>query len=313
MNEFNASLSDIRKVLDHFKIGAIVTGNQDLCARRAAPLSESSSETIAFSRSPDPLGVLEVRALAGIVIVGHLNAEAAEEVDNRADVLIIGCQHPEAIFYAVLLEVSKRARDIGEFMPSPVTLELEHRQPNGSRIFIDNDVLLADNVRIGAFCSVRRCTIGEMSELQAGVRVGDDALGAVVGPNGEWIDRPHFAGVVIGRNVRIENNSVIQAGFLNATTISDNCRIGPLTWIGNGVSIGQGTLIGQSVTIAGSVTIGRNCRIWSNASIREAVTIGDGVTVGMGAAVVTDIPSNEVWFGNPARKRLSITPTSPGE
>ncbi|UVO67638.1 LbetaH domain-containing protein [Parabacteroides distasonis] len=33
----------------------------------------------------------------------------------------------------------------------------------------------------------------------------------------------------------------------------------------------------------------------------KPVTIGEGAIVGAGAIVTKDIPSNEVWAGNPAR------------
>ena len=51
----------------------------------------------------------------------------------------------------------------------------------------------------------------------------------------------------------------------------------------------------------GSVSIGRNSTIYSQVIIREQTKIGDNVIIGMGSVVLGDIPSNEVWVGNPAK------------
>lgn len=303
--------NDIRTLLHDQGVVARWSGSYQVVASRPASLAKTSGETISFCRQGKSVTPEMLKAWQGIVLIDEVSESVRSEAGKRVDLLIVESEFSEAIFYLLLSMYFINYRPQQPSSESVSARVDTYHRTLGMFTSTDDDVILGESVSIGPNCSIRRAQIGNSTVLQAGVCLGDDALGAVLGPNGQWIDRPHFAGVVIGRNVRIENNSVIQAGFLTPTMISDNCRIGPLTSIGNGVFIGQGTLIGQSVTIAGSVRIGRNCRIWSNASIRESVTIGDGATVGMGAAVVTDIPSNEVWFGNPARKRLSITPTFP--
>ena len=54
------------------------------------------------------------------------------------------------------------------------------------------------------------------------------------------------------------------------------------------------------------VTIGSNVFIGMNAIILKGTTIGDNVIVGAGSVVTRDIPSNEVWGGNPARKIMTL-------
>ena len=55
---------------------------------------------------------------------------------------------------------------------------------------------------------------------------------------------------------------------------------------------------------SGSVTVGKDCWIAPSSSMRDGIKIGDNVTVGLGAVVLKDIPVNEIWVGNPARKHV---------
>lgn len=48
-------------------------------------------------------------------------------------------------------------------------------------------------------------------------------------------------------------------------------------------------------------TIGNDVWIGNNVMIKSGVSIGDGAVVGMGSIVTKDIPSYEIWAGNPAK------------
>ena len=51
----------------------------------------------------------------------------------------------------------------------------------------------------------------------------------------------------------------------------------------------------------GQVHVGKGAYIGMGTMVVKPVTIGEGAIVGAGAIVTKDIPSNEVWAGNPAR------------
>lgn len=51
----------------------------------------------------------------------------------------------------------------------------------------------------------------------------------------------------------------------------------------------------------GQVYVGKGAYIGMGTMVVKPVTIGEGAIVGAGAIVTKDIPSNEVWAGNPAR------------
>lgn len=82
----------------------------------------------------------------------------------------------------------------------------------------------------------------------------------------------------------------------------------------NLIEIGEGCVITEGVHIlshflntkdhmfyAGKVVIGKKVFIGMNTLIVNAVNIGDGAIIGAGSIVNCDIPSKELWGGNPAK------------
>ena len=113
---------------------------------------------------------------------------------------------------------------------------------------------------------------------------------------------PHYGGVIIESDVDIGNNTCIDRGSLGNTIIRKGTKIDNLVHIAHNVDIGENCLIVANVGIGGSVKIGDNCYIGFGSTIKNGVKIGNNVIVGMGAVVLADIPDNEIWVGNPAKK-----------
>ena len=51
----------------------------------------------------------------------------------------------------------------------------------------------------------------------------------------------------------------------------------------------------------GEVHIGKRVFIGMNTLIVSPVSVGDGAVVGAGSVVTKDIPTDEIWAGNPAK------------
>jgi acetyltransferase EpsM len=93
----------------------------------------------------------------------------------------------------------------------------------------------------------------------------------------------------------------------------------PQVTISPGVVCGAGSLIMVAATIGHDSRLGRYCHVAAQACVGSRVAVADGVHVGMnatireglsvsacaalgaGAVATKDIPSGEVWAGNPAR------------
>ncbi len=95
--------------------------------------------------------------------------------------------------------------------------------------------------------------------------------------------------------------------FIGANVTFDGIHPELIT-IGDGAIITTGTCllthfysVKDSLFYLGEVNIGDNVFIGMNTLIVNSVNIGDNVVIGAGSIVTCDIPSNEVWAGNPAK------------
>lgn len=100
------------------------------------------------------------------------------------------------------------------------------------------------------------------------------------------------------------------------STIHPFVNIGPNVSIGNHVHIFSQSMIGHDTKIENFSYIANNASIGAyvkineggyvgmNSSIRERINIGKWSTVGMGSVVLKDVKSNQIVFGNPAKKYM---------
>ena len=87
----------------------------------------------------------------------------------------------------------------------------------------------------------------------------------------------------------------------NDAKIGSQCIINTKALIEHDCVLENGVEIGPGAVLCGRVHVGENTWIGANATIRPRITIGDNTIIGAGAVVVTDIPSNVVAVGVPAR------------
>lgn len=115
---------------------------------------------------------------------------------------------------------------------------------------------------------------------------------------------------VIHPSANISGVTKIERGvFISGNTVVNVlCEIGKYCIINTGAIIEHECLLGQSVHIApgavlaGNVKIGHRTFIGANAVVKQGVSIGQDVIVGAGTVVLTDIPDNSVYVGNPAKR-----------
>lgn len=87
----------------------------------------------------------------------------------------------------------------------------------------------------------------------------------------------------------------------NDVEIGIQCIINTRALVEHDCVLKDGAEIGPGAVLCGRVRVGENSWIGANATVRPRVIIGDNSIIGAGAVVVTDIPSNVVAVGVPAK------------
>lgn len=149
---------------------------------------------------------------------------------------------------------------------------------------------------------------------------------------------PRKRAIRIGDNVKINsrfgsnligltNPSVFQCWDNGTITIGNHCGLsGVVLSARAGITIGNHVMVGGNVRIfdhnfhsldfkkrrnnaedqadckKSPVIIGNDVFIGTNAMILKGVTVGDRAVIGAGSVVTCDVPADEVWAGNPARR-----------
>lgn len=118
----------------------------------------------------------------------------------------------------------------------------------------------------------------------------------------DWRPGDPYYAPELGEGVRIEALVTIDAGEARPT------RIGARAWLLKKVHVGHDAQVGADVEIApgavvcGHAVIGDGVKIGVNACILPYRKVGANARIGAGAVVTHDVPSGEVWCGNPAVK-----------
>jgi sugar O-acyltransferase (sialic acid O-acetyltransferase NeuD family) len=144
----------------------------------------------------------------------------------------------------------------------------------------------------------------------------DDILFPAVGDNKlrfrltEWIKTQEkqqiiiqHSSAIVSKTSQIGLSSLIAAG----TIVNANAQIGVGTIINSGAIIEHECIIddfvhvGPGTVLTGNVKIGKFSFIGANATIKQSVSIGKNVIIGAGSVVLSDVPDNCVYVGNPAK------------
>lgn len=119
---------------------------------------------------------------------------------------------------------------------------------------------------------------------------------------------------VIGENCNINCHVFIE----NKVIIGNNVTIKPGVQIWDGISIGDNVFIGPNVTFTNDkhpisknrdfelveTVVKAGVSIGANSTILPGITLHENSVIGAGSVVTKDVPANETWFGNPAKKQI---------
>jgi len=176
----------------------------------------------------------------------------------------------------------------------------------GNECFIGHNSIIESNVIIGNQCSIgsnviiRKSVIGNNVNVLDGAIIGKKGFGFFPNQNSN-IRYPHIGLVIIGNDVEIGCNCVIDRGSLSNTIIDNNTYLDNQVHVAHNVRIGKNCIIAGQVGFAGSSKIGDNVMIGGQAGISGHLDVGDNVKIGGGSGVIDDIPDNDKVMGYPAK------------
>lgn len=294
MNSFR--IKDALDLLIRNDIKYHFTGMDDVVINNAKSISQLSTSSLSFYRNNDPEPLKHLFDQTNLIILRK---------DIKTDLPegnYIFTENPSLVFNIIgSLLIPLNSPIIHPTAIIAPSATIGQNSSIGAYSIIGNDVQIGNECIVMDHCVINNAKVGDNSIVHSGVKIGNAGLGSYLDENGNFHDFPHFGEVIIGNNVVVQDNAVINRGTLNDTEINDNTRIGPLTSIAHGAKIGKSCFISQSVTIAGSASIGDYVKVWGNASIRDGIAVSENSVVGMGAVVTKNIPSGETWAGNPAK------------
>jgi len=183
----------------------------------------------------------------------------------------------------------------------------------GANCVIENDAIIGKNVIIEAGCYIgcdavidedsriypnvvikHGSLIGKRCIIDSGTVIGSDGFGNA-NENGQWVKIPQIGIVIIGDDVQIGSNVVIDRGALENTIIGNGVIMDNLIHIAHNVIIGENTAIAGCVGIAGSTIIGQNCMFAGQVGISGHIKITDNVTVTGAANVFQSVKEAGVY------------------
>lgn len=123
------------------------------------------------------------------------------------------------------------------------------------------------------------------------------------GDSGTWLCTEATGSIRIGDNVNISNATLFSASQIeiqNNVFIGGGCKIydtdfHPL------IPELRNNPATTKIAKCRPVVIGENCFIGAHTIILKGTTIGRGSVIGAGSVVTGNIPSGQIWAGNPAR------------
>jgi UDP-3-O-[3-hydroxymyristoyl] glucosamine N-acyltransferase len=146
--------------------------------------------------------------------------------------------------------------------------------------------------------------IGDRVRLHAGVVLGADGFGYA--PHGQKHQKIfHLGKVVLGDDVEIGANSMIDRGTFGNSKIGNNVKIDNHCHLGHNTEVGDGSILCGGACMAGGARLGKFVYVGGLTGIGNRVHVGDFSKIGGLSAVDKDVAPHGLMVGSPIRDKRS--------
>ncbi|MEE9295699.1 MAG: UDP-3-O-(3-hydroxymyristoyl)glucosamine N-acyltransferase [Phycisphaerae bacterium] len=179
----------------------------------------------------------------------------------------------------------------------------------GPHACIGPQVTIGDRTVIGSGVAIEGQTvIGSDCFIKANSVIGGPGFGFDLDDDGTPLHFPHLGGVHIGDSVWIGANTTIERAALDQTVVQDHVKIDDHVQIGHNTRVGRNTRICAGTILCGRARIEPDSWVSPKVTVIQGKTVGPRSIVGISANVLTDVPPDTVYAGNPARHIRDIEP-----
>ncbi len=286
----------VNEIANEFDLS--VSGDSDKSIVKIATPGNQSDNAIAWAKNKEKL----IGFKTGIVVC---NSKDFNLIEPEKDVTYLLTKEitPRLVF-ARILHAFFMNNGADDFVNE---VDMHRQNTNvliGENVFIGPNVIIGDGTRIHHNAVVYSNTvIGENCIINSHASIGTEGLGLEFDPEkNRYLKFPQIGGVVLEDFVEIGPNTTIRRAALENTVIRQGTKIGSMCNVGHNCVIGRNCILTCNVIISGSSVIGDNVFMGVSSLVRNRINIGNNVTLGQGAVVVKNIPDDETWIGNPAKK-----------
>ncbi|MEQ5809768.1 bifunctional UDP-N-acetylglucosamine diphosphorylase/glucosamine-1-phosphate N-acetyltransferase GlmU [Alteromonas sp. NFXS44] len=230
--------------------------------------------------------------------------EEVEGVNNRAQLAALERALQARQTHALMMD--------GVTLADPARVDIRGEVITGNDVAVDVNVIfegkvtLGCNVKIGANCILRNCSVADGAVIEANSIIEEAEVGenCTVGPFGRL--RP---GAVMKANAKVGNFVEMKKAVLG-----EGAKANHLTYLGDaevgaGANIGAGTITCNYDGVNKSKTIiGENAFIGSNSALVAPVTIGEGATVGAGSTITSNVEDKALAIARSKQRVIANWP-----
>lgn len=170
----------------------------------------------------------------------------------------------------------------------------------GEEVTIGPFALVAAGAVIGAGTRV-----GARARIGPGVEVGEACLvdtGATLGW-GDAVSGDRVPAVIVGRNVKVREYAVIQAGRDEPTRVGSGCYVMSRTFVGAGAWLGDGVVVTHGSVVEPGVRVGPHAVVGGFGLLSAGAEIGRRAMIGGLSVVAGAVPPFTLAHGAPASLR----------
>lgn len=249
--------------------------------------------------------------LTDIVAMAVAEDIAAHSVEPASEMEIAGVNDRAQLAFLERYHQFTQAQALmrrGVTLADPARFDLRGELQAGADVFIDVNVVIEGEVRLGNGVAIGPNCVVRDAELGDGVAVFSHCVidNAIVGRGGKIGPFARIRpGTSLGKETQIGNFVEVKQSTIKAGSKASHLAYIGDSEVGAGVNIGAGTITCNYDGAAKHKTlIGDDVFIGSNTELVAPVTISDGATIGAGATITKDVEAGTLALSKREQKTI---------